>query len=89
MPQIDYSGITDAQLDTMIGNVVTHMNRILTGAQSGQIGNSRQFAMARIPELKTLLKELSIEKRLRGQTVDDMFILGQLGEPSGPFDGGI
>ena len=79
----DFSALTDAQLDTLIANVQTHLNRLLTGAQSGGVGDSRNFSMARIPELTDLLARLSQEKRLRGDTGGD-FIVAQFGEPQGP-----
>ena len=87
----DFSGLTDTELDTMIANTITHLNRLLTGAQSGTVGDSRSFSMARIPELKDLLSALSAEKRLRGLDGGD-FILGQFSEPdqgpTGIFLGG-
>lgn len=85
MTQYDFSALTDAQLDTMIANVQTHLNRLLTGAQTGTIGDSRSFQMARIPELTDLLSRLSAEKRLRGDTGGD-FIVTQFGEPQGPTE---
>ena len=82
MALYDFSGLTDAQLDTMITNTVTHINRILTGAQTGTVGDSRSFSMARLPELQQLLNALSGEKRMRGLPGGD-FILGSFGEPGG------
>ena len=82
MALIDFSGLTDAQLATMITNTVTHINAILTGAQSGTVGDSRSFSMARLPELTQLLTQLSSEQRMRGLAGGD-FILGSFAEPDG------
>lgn len=81
--QLDFSGLTDAQITTMITNVQTHLNRLLTGAQSGAVGSGgggQSFAMAKIPELTDLLSKLSTEQRLRASVGGD-FILGSFGEP--------
>ena len=78
--QYDFSGLTDAALDQMITDATTHLTRLLTGAQSGTIGDSRSFSMARIPEVTDLLSRLSQEKRLRGATGGD-FIVSSFGEP--------
>lgn len=84
MALIDFSGLTDAQLATMITNTQDHINKILTGAQSGTVGDSRSFSMARLPELTQLLTALSGEQRMRGLPGGD-FILGSFGSPdSGP-----
>ena len=82
MALIDFSGLTDAQLDTLITHTQTHLTALLTGAQSGTVGDSRSFSMARIPELTQLLTQLSTEKRMRGLPGGD-FILGSFGEPDG------
>lgn len=82
MALVDFSGFTDDQIDTMLTNTVTHINAILTGAQSGTIGDSRSFSMARLPELQQLATALSGEKRMRGLPGGD-FILGTFGEPGG------
>lgn len=87
MSLYDFSALTDAQLDTMISNVQTHLNRLLTGAQTGTVGDSRSFSMARIPELTDLLARLSTEKRLRNDPGGD-FIVTQFGEPQGQIDSG-
>lgn len=79
--QWDFSALTDAELDTMLTNVQTHINRLLTGAQTGTIGDNRSFSMARLPELRDMYSALSAEKRLRGDTGGD-FILGSFDEPS-------
>lgn len=83
MSRYDFSALTDAELDTMISNIQTHINRLLTGAQTGTIGQDRSFSMARLPELTDMLSRLSAEKRLRGQDGGD-FIVTQFGEPQGP-----
>lgn len=88
MTRFDLSALTSAQLDTLIASTTTHIQRILDGAQSGTIGDSRSFSMARIPELTDFLSRLSAEKRARGETGGD-FIVAQFGEPQGPVDGGL
>lgn len=85
MIQVDYSALSDAQLDALIDGTNTHLLRLLTGAQSGTIGDSRAFTMARIGELQAVLTALSQEKRGRGDTVGDMFILGQFGQAGSGF----
>jgi hypothetical protein len=81
--QLDFSGMTDAEITTMIANVQTHINRILTGAQSGAVGSGgggQSFAMAKLSELTDLMSKLSTEQRLRALDGGD-FILGSFGEP--------
>lgn len=80
--QYDFSYLTDAELDTMLANVTTHINRVLSGAQSGTVGEGRSFRMATLPELRDMASALSAEKRLRGDTGGD-FILGSFGQASG------
>lgn len=77
---MDFSALSDADLDTMLTNVQTHINRILTGAQSGTVGQARAFTMASLGDLKKLYSDLSMEKRLRADSGGD-FIVGSFGEP--------
>lgn len=81
--RLDFSGLTDAQLDAMIAGTQQHYLAILTGAQSGTVGDSRSFSMARLPELMDTLSALSAEKRNRGNVFDDDFMLGSFAEPDG------
>lgn len=77
---MDFSALTDAELTTMLANTQTHINRILTGAQSGTVGAGRAFSMARLGELQELFSALSKEKHQRNDT-EGPFILAQFGEP--------
>lgn len=82
MALVDFSGFTDAQIDQMLTDIVGHITKILTGAQTGTVGDSRSFSMARLPELQAFATALSGEKRMRGLPGGD-FILGVFGEPGG------
>lgn len=77
---MDFSALTSAQLTTFVDNCVTHINRILTGAQSGTVGSGRSFQMARLDELQSLMSRASEELRRRGEPGGD-FALVEFGEP--------
>ena len=114
MIQVDYSALSDAQLDALIDGTNTHLLRLLTGAQSGTIGATRAFPTARTGELQPVRPALPQEQPAdasddkivttqvkflsdplsallafvstdRGDTVGDMFILGQFGQAGSGF----
>ena len=76
---MDYRAWTDAELATAHANCQTAINRILTGAQAGSIGNSRSFTMAPLKELRQTASEISAEIANRADAGGD-FILASFGE---------
>lgn len=88
--QADYSAFTTAEVEQLLTDAKTHLTRLLTGAQTATVGDSRSFSMARIPEIRNLIVELSAELRARGETGGD-FILGSFNEPGAqpPSDLGL
>lgn len=80
MSLVDYRSLTLAQLQTIRDNAVTAINRVLTGAQKGAIGNSRSFEMPQLKDLRQTLSEVSAEIANRSDAGGD-FILASFGEP--------
>lgn len=76
---MDLRSLTTAQLETMRDNCITSINRILTGAQAGSIGNSRSFTMPKLSELRSTLDAVSAEIANRADAGGD-FILASFGE---------
>lgn len=79
----DWSQFSTADLETMLTNVKTSINRILTGAQSATIGDNRSFSMPQLRDLRDLANSISAELRMRTGGSDD-FILGEFGSAGPP-----
>lgn len=76
---MDLRALTDAELAAMLAAAQVSILRILNGAQSGSIGNSRSFAMPKLSELRPWVDELSAEIANRADAGGD-FILAEFGE---------